>query len=153
MDGLQGCWSVALARSMPVPLKAAQDGTAVVACNTCRHGADQPVDAQGVSGGARLVAALQAVRAGNSRYAAVRVQQMPCLFACHDFCTVHLRAPGKIGYVLGRFEPTEDFACAILEYALRYGQSAIGEVPYRDWPQGVKGHFLTRTPPQGFLVE
>jgi hypothetical protein len=26
-------------------------------------------------------------------------------------------------------------------------------VPYKQWPQGVKGHFLTRTPPEGYVVE
>lgn len=53
----------------------------------------------------------------------VPVEEMPCLFARQAHCTVHLRAPGK-----------------------------GGQVPYRDWPEGVKGHVVTRTPPEGYLV-
>jgi len=128
------------------------EGPAIVACNTCRHASDARHDADGLSGGARLVAALRAARAAEPRYAGVEVQEMPCLFACAEFCAVHLRAPGKVGYVLGRFVPGEAAARAILDYAVAYAESEMGQVPYRQWPEGVKGHFLTRTPPPGFVV-
>lgn len=134
-------------------LKPVGDGAAVVACNSCRHSADRRTDDGGVSGGARLVAALRRVQSSDAAYEGVEVQEMACLFACDAFCTVHLRAPGKIGYVLGRFSATDDDARAILDYAVHYGKSEVGQVPYRDWPEGVKGHFLTRTPPPGFVVE
>lgn len=134
-------------------LKRVADGAAVVACNTCRHAADSREDDQGVRGGARLVAALRAVKGSDPAYADVEVQEMPCLFACDAFCTVHLRAPDKVGYVLGRFEPGEEAARAILDYAALYAGSEMGQVPYRQWPAGVKGHFITRTPPPGFVVE
>jgi predicted metal-binding protein len=130
-----------------------EDGTAVVACNTCRHDKDAREDEGGVRGGARMVEALRAVKASDSRYAAIAVQEMPCLFACTEFCTVHLRAPGKVGYVLGRFTPDADAAGAILDYAVHYAASDHGRVPFKQWPQGVKGHFITRTPPPGFVVE
>lgn len=127
------------------------DGPAVVACNTCRASADAHADAQGARGGARLVAALRAVQA-EPGYEGIAVQEMPCLFACADFCAVHLRAPGKVGYVLGRFAPDADAARAILDYARAYADSAEGQVPYRQWPEGVKGHFIVRTPPAGFVA-
>ena len=133
-------------------LREVTDGPAVVACNTCRFSADARDDAADVRGGARLVEALRAVQA-EPGYDGVAVQEMPCLFACQDFCTVHLRAPGKVGYVLGRFEPSAEAARAILDYALLYAESDVGQVPYRSWPAGVKGHFITRTPPAGFVVE
>ena len=104
-------------------------------------------------GGARLVAALREVQAGDPRYAGIAVQEMPCLFACTEFCTVHLRAPGKVGYVLGRFTPDADAATALLDYALAYAESEHGRVPFKEWPQGVKGHFITRTPPPGFVAQ
>jgi predicted metal-binding protein len=129
------------------------DGPAVVACNTCRVSADAREDADGVRGGARLVAALRAVKASDDRYAGVAVQEMPCLFACSDHCTVHIRAPGKVGYVLGRFTPDTDAARAILDYAVHHAASAEGRVPFRDWPQGVKGHFIVRVPPAGYVAE
>ncbi|MCW6529140.1 DUF1636 domain-containing protein [Sphingomonas sp. MMSM20] len=122
-------------------LKPVPGGAAVVACNTCRNVA-----------GAALVAALRRVQGGDAAYAEVAVQEMPCLFACRESCTVHLRAPGKIGYVLGRFDPTDEAARAILDYARAYAASEWGQVPYRDWPEGVKGHFITRTPPEGYVV-
>ena len=134
-------------------LKPVEDGPAVVACNTCRFSRDARDDGEGFRGGARLVEALHAVRASDSRYDGVAVQEMPCLFACSEFCTVHLRAPGKVGYVLGRFTPDEDAARAILDYAVHYAASDHGRVPFADWPQGVRGHFITRTPPPGFVAE
>lgn len=134
-------------------LKAVAEGAAVVACNTCRFSAEARDDAAGRRGGALLVEALREVAARDAGYSAVAVQDMPCLFACTDFCTVHLRAPGKVGYVLGRFAPTAEAAGAILDFARAYAASEWGQVPFREWPEGVKGHFITRTPPAGFVVE
>lgn len=128
-------------------------GPAIVACSTCRHDRLARTDGAGVTGGARLVEALEAVRASDPRYTGIAVQAMPCLFACTDHCTVHLRAPGKVGYVLGRFAPDADAARAILDYAVHYAGSAHGRVAYALWPEGVKGHFITRTPPPGFVAE
>ena len=134
-------------------LTPAAPGPAVVACNTCRLSAEAREDDAGRRGGALLVAALRAVQAADTRYAGVAVQEMPCLFACSDHCTVHLRAPGKVSYVLGRFAPDEEAARAILDYAVHYAASEHGRVPFGDWPQGVKGHFITRSPPEGYVAE
>lgn len=134
-------------------LKAVEDGVAVVVCTTCRYSAEALDDDDGRRGGVHLAGALKAMQAGDPAYAAVAVQEMPCLFACQEFCTIHLRAPEKVGYVLGRFAPGEDAARAILDYARLYGESTFGQVPFKQWPEGVKGHFITRTPPAGFVVE
>jgi len=134
-------------------LKRVENGPAIVACNTCRHSRESREGDDGVRGGARLTAALRTVKASDPRYDCVAVQEMQCLFACSDFCTVHLRAPDKVGYVLGRFTPDEDSARAILDYAVHYAASEHGRVPFGQWPQGVKGHFITRTPPAGFVVQ
>lgn len=133
---------------VPVP-----DGASVVICNTCRLSADEREDAAGRRGGALLVDALHAAKGTDPDYAGVAVQEMPCLFACTEFCTIHLRAPGKVGYVLGRFAPDAEAARAILDYAALYATSETGQVPFKQWPAGVKGHFITRTPPAGGLVE
>lgn len=129
------------------------DRPAVVACNTCRFSADAREDSAGVRGGTRLVSALRAVQSSDPRYAAVDVQEMPCLFACSEHCTVHIRAPGKVGYVLGRFTPDDESAQAILDYALSHAASEEGRVPFREWPQGVKGHFIVRVPPPGYVAD
>lgn len=128
-------------------------GPAVVVCNSCRHSRETQVDADGVRGGARLVAALRDAKAADPRYAGIAVQEMPCLFACQDFCTIHLRAPDKVGYVMGRFGSDAESARAILDYAVHYAASEHGRVPYSLWPEGVKGHFITRTPPPGYVAE
>jgi predicted metal-binding protein len=134
-------------------LKSVANGPAVVACNTCRFSADSREDGDGVRGGARLAEALRSARAADPRYAGVEVQEMPCLFACSDYCAVHLRAPGKVSYVLGHFRPGDDAARAILDYAVHYAASEHGRVPFANWPEGVKGHFITRSPPEGYVAE
>ncbi|MCG2841613.1 DUF1636 domain-containing protein [Sandaracinobacter sp. RS1-74] len=133
-----------------IPVK---NGPAVVVCSRCRLSAESSEGPDGRRGGALLAEAVARLHADDPAYADVAVQEMPCLFACRDHCTVLLRAPGKIGYVLGRFEPTEEAARAILDFARAYAASEIGQVPFRDWPEGVKGHFLTRQPPEGYIVE
>ncbi|MES2159064.1 MAG: DUF1636 domain-containing protein [Pseudomonadota bacterium] len=134
-------------------LKPVEDGPAIVACNTCRHSKDAREDAQGRRGGAAMVEILRDVQASDPRYAGIAVQEMACLFACADHCTVHLRGPGRVGYVLGRFAPETEAATAILDYAVHYAASEHGRVPFGQWPQGVKGHFITRTPPPGYVAE
>ncbi|WP_340313912.1 DUF1636 domain-containing protein [Rhizorhabdus argentea] len=134
-------------------LKPVNDGPAIVVCNTCRFSKEAREDGHGALGGARLVEALRAAKAADPGYDTVDVHEMPCLFACTDHCTVHLRAPGKVGYVLGRFTPDAEAAQAILDYAVHYAASEHGRVPFAKWPQGVKGHFITRIPPAGFIVE
>lgn len=131
----------------------AEDGPAIVVCNTCRFSQAAREDAQGRRGGVLLAEALATARDADPRYAGIAIQQMPCLFACNDHCTVHLRAPGKVGYVLGRFTPDADAAGAILDYAADYAASEHGRVPFAQWPQGVKGHFIVRVPPAGNVVE
>ena len=44
-------------------------------------------------------------------------------------------------------------ARAILDYAVHHAASADGEVRFEDWPEGVKGHFLVRTPPAGYVID
>lgn len=134
-------------------LKRVSAGPAVVVCSTCRHAPDAREDEQGWRGGARLAEALREAKAGDGRYAGIAIQETPCLFACRDYCTVHLRAPGKISYVLGRFGPDREAADAILQYAAHYAASEFGQVSFADWPEGVKGHFITRSPPEGFVTE
>lgn len=134
-------------------LTPAFNGPAIVACNACRFSSDENTNAHGMRGGAVLTEKLEKVQSSDPRYAKISVQSMPCLFACKDYCTIHLRAPGKIAYVMGKFTPDEETARAILDYAALYAESEHGQVPYKQWPEGVKGHFITRMPPQGFVVE
>ena len=49
--------------------------------------------------------------------------------------------------MLGRFDGTQEDAEALVDYATKFGESESGAVPFRQWPQGVKGHFVARVPP------
>lgn len=132
-------------------LRAVEPGPAVVVCSTCRLSAEQREDDAGQRGGALLAAAMRSVQAQDPALEQIAVQEMACLFACQRHCAVHIRAPGKMGYVLGGFAPGEEDARTILKYAARHAESADGVVPYGEWPEGVKGHFITRTPPEGYI--
>jgi predicted metal-binding protein len=133
-------------------LKPAADGPSLVVCSTCRFSAKEREDADGARGGALLAKAVRAAAEGDPRVDGLAIEEMPCLFNCTQHCSIHVRAPDKIGYVLGRFEPTAESAQAIVDYLAEYLQSEEGVVPYRRWPEGVKGHFIVRTPPHGRIV-
>lgn len=113
--------------------------TYVTVCETCRregHG-DEPRP------GAVLAALVEARAAGT----ALRVRRTACLMGCDHGCNLAVQAPGKLAYTLGRFEPVDEAAEAVVAWALLHAESATGQVPYKLWPQGVKGHFVTRHPP------
>ena len=68
---------------------------------------------------------------------------------CERHCNTAITAPGKLTYVLGMFTPTDASAEAVVEYAEAHAASETGRVPFKQWPQGVKGHFVARIPPIG----
>ncbi|MCY1281448.1 hypothetical protein D9M68_271990 [compost metagenome] len=109
-------------------------------CETCGYDAAQP-DAE--RPGARFVREVEGqLRADDD----LAIQRTRCLMACQRHCTALLRAPGKIAYVLGDFRPEPDAAAALLDYARQYRRSDTGQVPFRSWPAGIKGHFIARIP-------
>ncbi len=133
-------------------LRSVAAGPQVVVCSTCRDPAATRMDDPGRQGGALLAEALRAARLADPLLAEIAIEQMPCLFACARSCAIHIRAAGRISYVLGDFSPTAHAAQAILAYASSYARTTDGDVAYRDWPEGVKGHFITRMPPDGFVM-
>ena len=50
------------------------------------------------------------------------------------------------------FAQTAEAEQAIVDYAAAYLESPEGVVPYRQWPEGVKGHFIVRIPPAGQIA-
>ena len=76
----------------------------------------------------------------------VEVRRHSCLMGCDFACNVAIQSEGKLNYVLGTFEPTKDAAEGIVEYACLYAESETGQVPYKTWPQAIKGHFRARLP-------
>lgn len=130
-------------------LKPAAEGATVVVCTTCRFSADAREDAEGRRGGAVMLDALTTAAAADPACSDLAIEPMACLWACSEPCAVHLRTPGKMGYLMGRFEPGAEAARAILDYVNRWRASEEGAVPYKAWPEGVKGHFIARIPPAG----
>jgi predicted metal-binding protein len=117
----------------------------LVVCTTCRFSSEEPVDAEGLSGGQALLnAVMTAVEAAGADD--LRVEEQTCLWACSSHCAVYLSQPGKPAYLAGRFAPTAPDAQAITDFARLYVDSPQGAVPYRDWPEGMKGHFIARLP-------
>ncbi|NIZ10715.1 DUF1636 domain-containing protein [Pseudooceanicola sp. HF7] len=115
--------------------------TWITICDTCKQEgwvADgRPTDGEAL---ADLLEPLAAERG-------IRTRRTSCLMGCTHGCNVAVQANGKLCYTLGRFGPEAEDAEAIADYALLHQQSDTGQVPYRQWPQGVKGHFVTRHPP------
>ena len=120
-------------------------------CETCRFNADARTDAgsdglDGRHGGELFREHIEREFAARP-VEGLRIAPTRCLMACPRHCTVHLRAPGKITYVIGDFAPTADSARTVRDYAALYDASASGQVPYREWPEAIRGHFVSRTPP------
>ena len=76
----------------------------------------------------------------------LKVRRQSCLMGCERHCNVAIQAEDKLTYVLGKFDPTTKSAEAVVEYAQRHAESESGQVPFKQWPQGVKGHFVARIP-------
>jgi predicted metal-binding protein len=114
-------------------------------CDTCHYRPGERWH-EGRTGGVIFAEHVER-RARELRLADLVLLRTSCLMACTRHCTVHLRAPAKIGYVIGGFEPTEGSAAVLLDYVRKYQESETGQVPYSTWPAGIKGHFIARTPP------
>lgn len=118
--------------------------TWVTICETCKR-EDWAARAVEKTDGERLAEAVE--RLADPGDGQVRIRRHACLMGCGKGCNVAIQGAGKLSYTLGDFTPDEDSAQAILDYARLHAQSDTGQVPYREWPQGVKGHFVTRHPP------
>lgn len=109
-------------------------------CDSCKRGEKDGVNPK--SDGTLLAEEIIA-GAGSE----ITVRKHTCLMSCEKACNIALQAKGKITYVLGGFKPCSEDAQAILEYAQKYKASSTGQVPYREWPLAIKGHFIARIPP------
>ncbi|MBV7408306.1 DUF1636 domain-containing protein [Maritimibacter sp. DP1N21-5] len=116
--------------------------TWITVCDTCKREGWAERGAE-VTDGVLLAELVEAAASGRD----VAVKRVSCLMGCDHGCNVAVQAMGKLCYTIGRFEPTQDAARGIVDWAEKHAASATGQVPYREWPQAVKGHFVTRHPP------
>lgn len=115
----------------------------ITICDTCKRDGWESGD-MALTDGERLAALVEVAVQDKGD---LRTRRVSCTMGCERACNVTVQGRGKLNYTLGKFEPTPEAAEAIVDWALLHAQSETGQVPYRQWPQGVKGHFVTRHPP------
>jgi predicted metal-binding protein len=136
---------------MYLTLRASTAKSSLVVCSNCRFSERAHEDENGQRGGALFAASLMASLAGHPCRDRIEIQPMPCLYACGNYCSAYIRSERRFGYILGRFTPSREHALALLDYVAQYLNTTDGVVPYSHWPRGIKGHFLARVPPDGFI--
>lgn len=117
--------------------------TWITICDTCKRD-DWEVRAPGHTDGEAFANLIEACAAGVET---VKTRRHSCLMGCARGCNVAIQGTGKLNYTVGEFEPTQAAAEAVVGYAALHAESESGQVPYRQWPQAIKGHFVTRHPP------
>ncbi len=96
--------------------------------------------------GRRLIAELRALLADAGR-SDVDVVEQTCLWNCTQSCSVAIRDSERFSYITGRHVATRAQAEAILPWFDAHGETDTGEVPFRLWPDAMRGHFIARIPP------
>ncbi len=107
----------------------------LLACESCGGSAR---DERGRTRGQQLIEQL--------RQLGSEVRPTRCLWNCQRSCSVHVRSTGRAGYVLGDLDPSPEMAQALLDWAQLYAASVDGAVPFKTWPQRMRGHFVCRIP-------
>jgi|SRR5687767_3816764 len=118
----------------------------LVFCTTCRYSRDEPAGPDGRTGGETLIAEMEELLRSRGRND-VKVERQACLWSCVRHCNVVFRDGQRFSYIAGDFRPGRESAEAILEWFDLHGKSEAGTVPFRDWPMGMRGHFIARIPP------
>jgi predicted metal-binding protein len=116
--------------------------TWITICDTCKRDGWETGD-MAVTDGEKLAELIEKHAVGG----AVRTRRVSCLMGCTHGCNVAIQANGKLNYTVGNFTPDVESAQAIIAYAELHNASDKGQVPYRNWPTAIKGHFVTRHPP------
>jgi predicted metal-binding protein len=117
----------------------------IVLCTTCRYSLAEKTGPDGRTGGETLIGHMcEAVLA---RGAQVAVQTQACLWNCKRHCSVILRDEDRFSYFTGDHEPSREQAEALLDWFEAHGLTDTGEVPFRQWPARMRGHFIARIPP------
>ncbi|MEM1160654.1 MAG: DUF1636 domain-containing protein [Pseudomonadota bacterium] len=120
--------------------------TTIFVCDTCSYTPREKTGPDGKKGGMILAEKVEALA---QQIRTVDVQRQSCMMGCDRHCNTAITAPGKLTYVLGMFTPTDASATALVDYAELHNASETGRVPFKQWPQGVKGHFVARIPALG----
>lgn len=117
--------------------------TWITVCDTCKRD-DWDERAPGITDGEVLSDLIEQAASGQNN---LNVRRVSCLMGCSHGCNVAVQGAGKLNYTLGNFAPQAEDAEGIVAWAALHALSETGQVPYKTWPQAVKGHFITRHPP------
>lgn len=118
----------------------------LIVCETCRRMDDAPEATP--RAGAVLIGLMERALAEDPELAAkVRLRPLRCLMSCRRPCAVAVRAAGRMSYVLGDLPPDAESVETLTAYLRAYAETPDGIVPFKQWPQGVKGRFVSRMPP------
>lgn len=116
----------------------------IVLCTTCRYSAEDKTGPDGRTGGEILISHVRDVLA--ERELALAVETQACLWNCKRHCSVFLRDDARFSYFTGDHQPAREQAEAIIDWFSLHGESPTGEVPFRSWPDAMRGHFISRIP-------
>ncbi len=107
--------------------------TWITICDTCKRTGWEDTRMEKTDGEA-LAELVEAAANGADD---VKTRRVSCTMGCARACNITVQSSGKINYSLGTFEATAEHAEAIVEYAGKHAASETGQVPFREWPQGV----------------
>ena len=116
----------------------------LVICTTCKFSIESKTGPDGRTGGETLLGHMRDITA---QRADVEVVEQACMWNCARPCSVVIRDDERFSYVTGGNEPSRAQAEAILSWFDAHGETPTGEVPFRLWPQAMRGHFIARIPP------
>lgn len=116
--------------------------TWITICDTCKRDGWE-TGGMALTDGEQLAELIE----HRAKASVVKIRRASCLMGCTHGCNVAIQAAGKLAYTVGNFTPDETAAEAIVTYAELHAESDSGQVPYRQWPQDIKGHFITRHQP------
>lgn len=117
----------------------------IVLCTTCRYSAEEKTGPDGRSGGETLIAHVREALAARGP-TELAIETQACLWNCRRHCSVFLRDDQRFSYFTGDHKPTRQQAEAIIDWFELHGGTETGEVPLRNWPDAMRGHFIARIP-------
>jgi predicted metal-binding protein len=115
----------------------------LVICSTCKFSAESKTGEDGRTGGEILIAHMREVLVNRQD---VVLETQACLWNCTRPCSVIIQDQQRFSYVTGGHAPTREQAEAILTWFDAHGATETGEVPFKQWPQAMRGHFIARLP-------
>ena len=118
----------------------------IVICTTCKFSETSKFAPDGRTGGEMLLAELRELLVRKGRKD-VMIEPQVCLWNCTRACSVVIQDEAKFSYVTGSNTPDAEQAEALLQWYDFHSEAVEGVVPFKQWPQKMRGHFIARIPP------